>query len=88
MNIYDYQMSRSFNDLCRRHSDQYFQTYFSLETTKPIEAKFYVASSCDEGMKMNINGLCHMIKMADMPIYGGNFKHLLFWKQKADVLKT
>ena len=36
----------------------------------PIEAEFYVEPPCDEGMKMNTNGLCHITKMAAMPIYG------------------
>ena len=37
-------------------------------------------------MKVSTNGLCHMTKMATMPIYGKkNFKNK---KQKADRLGT
>ena len=41
-------------------------------------------------MKASINGLCHMIKMAAMPIYAKkkNFQNLLLWKRKADELVT
>ena len=46
------------------HSDSTFSNVFSLGTTRSIEAKFYVAPPWDEGMKVNTNGLCHMIKMA------------------------
>ena len=38
----------------------------------PTEAKFYVQPSWDEGMKVNTNSLCHMTKMAAMPIYDKN----------------
>ena len=54
------------------HSDSTFSNFFSLETAKPIEAKFYVEPPWDEGIKVNINGLCHITKMAAMPIYGNN----------------
>ena len=40
MDLYEYQRSRSFSDL--RHSDSTFSNLFSLETAKPIEAKFYM----------------------------------------------
>ena len=53
-------------------SDSTFSNFFSLETTRPIEAKFYVEPPWDEGMKANTNGLCHMTKMAAMPIYVKN----------------
>ena len=52
------------------HSDSRFSNFFSLETARPIETKFYVVLPCDEGIKMNINGLSHMTKMATIPIYG------------------
>ena len=51
------------------HSDLTFSNFFFLETAGPIEAKFYVEPPRDEGMKVNTNGLCHMIKMAAMPKY-------------------
>ena len=54
------------------HSDSTFSNFFSLETVKSIEAKFYVEPPCGERMKMNTNGLCHMTKMATMPIYCEN----------------
>ena len=44
------------------HSDSKFSNFFSLETARPIETKFYVEPSCDEGIKININNLCHMTK--------------------------
>ena len=53
-------------------SDSKFSNFFSLETPMPIEAKFYVEPPMDEAMKGNTNGLCHMTKMAAMPIYGKN----------------
>ena len=39
-----------------------------------LEAKFYMEPPKDGGMKVNINGICNMYKMAAMPIYGK--KHL------------
>ena len=45
---------------------------FSSETTWPIKAKFYVEPLWEGGMKVYINGLGHMTKMAAMPIYGEN----------------
>ena len=54
------------------HSDSTFSNFFSLETAWPIEAKFHVKPARDGGMKVNTNGLCHMTKMAAMPIYGKN----------------
>ena len=49
---------------------QNFSNFFSLETARPIEAKFHVEPPRDEGMKVNTNGLYHMTKMAAMPTYG------------------
>ena len=59
--------------LIEGHSESTFSNVFSLETDRPIEAKFYVEPPWDEGMKMKANGLCHMTKMAAMLIYGKNF---------------
>ena len=58
--------------LVQGHSDSTFSNFFSLETAKSIEAKFHVEPPWDRGMKINTNGLCHMSKMAAMPIYGKN----------------
>ena len=58
--------------LVEDHSDSTFSNFFSLEIFMPTEAKFYVEPPWDEGMKVNTNGLCHMPKMAAMPIYGKN----------------
>ena len=44
--------------------------FFSLETARTIEAKFYVEPPWDEGMKGSTNGLCDMTSMDAMPIYG------------------
>ena len=51
MKLYEYQRSRSFIDLGPNHSDSVFLNFFSSITTWPIEAKFYVESPWDEGMK-------------------------------------
>ena len=54
------------------HSDSTFYYYFSLETAKPIEAKFHFYPPLDEGTKVYSNGPGHMTNMAAMPIYGKN----------------
>ena len=54
------------------HSDSTFSNFFSLETARQIEAKFHVEPPLDGVMKVNANGLCHMTKMAAMPIYDKN----------------
>ena len=53
-------------------SDSSVSNFFSLETARPIEAKFHVEPPLDGIMKVNTNGLCHMTKMAAMSIYGKN----------------
>ena len=53
-------------------SDSTFSNFFSLEIALSIEAKFYVEPPWDGEIKVNINGLCHMTKLAAMPIYGKN----------------
>ena len=68
------------------HSDSTFSNFFSLETARPIEAKFHVDHPWDGGTKICSNGLDHMTKMAAMPIYGKTLKNLLLWNQKADDL--
>ena len=51
------------------HLDSTFSNFFSARL---IEAKSYVESPWEEGMKVNTNGLCHMTKMATIPIYVKN----------------
>ena len=72
MNLYEYQGSRSFIDHYPGHSESTFSNFFSLETARPIEAKFYVKPPWNWVMKVSTNGLCHMSKMAAMSIYGKN----------------
>ena len=74
MNQYEYQRSRSFIDLHPRLLRFTFSNFFSLETSRPIEAKFHVEPPWDRGMKICSNILCHMTNMATMPIYGKNLK--------------
>ena len=56
--------------LVQGHSDSTFSNFFSLETARPIEAKFHVVPPWDSGTKVCSNGPGHMTKMATMPIYG------------------
>ena len=62
-----------FLTLVQGHSNSTFSNLFSLETARPIEAKFHVEPQWNRGMKVSTNGLCHMAKMAAMSIYGKNF---------------
>ena len=50
--VYEYQTSRSFMDL-RQRSIRFttFSNFFSLETARPIEAKFHMKPPWDLGMK-------------------------------------
>ena len=89
MNLYEYQRSRSFNDLHPRSLRFTFSNFFSLETSRPIETKFHMEPPLDRGMKICSTGLCHMTNMATMPIYGKkNVKNLLLWNQKANNLES
>ena len=54
------------------HSDSTFSNFFSLETARPIEAKFHMEPPLARVVKVNTNGLSHMTKMATMSIYGKN----------------
>ena len=72
MNLYEYQGSRSFIDLGQRSLRFNILFIFSLETAKPIEAKFHLYPPWDEGMKVCLNGPGHMNNMATMSIYGKN----------------
>ena len=58
--------------LVQGHSDSTFSNFFSWETARPIEAKFYVESQWNGGTKVYSNGPGHMTKMA---IYGKNMKN-------------
>ena len=59
----------------------------SSETTGPVKVKFHMELLWDGETKVCSNGPGHMTKMADMLIYGKNFKNLL-WNQKADDLES
>ena len=70
MKLYEYQRSRSFTDL---HPRNIFKLLtISLETARPMEAKFHVEPLWDGVMKVSTNGLCHKTKMAAMSVYGKN----------------
>ena len=58
--------------LVKGPSASIFSNFFSLETTRPTEAKFHVEPPLDGWMKACLNGPGHMTKMAAMPIYGKN----------------
>ena len=51
------------------HSDSTVSYFFSSKNARPMEVIFHVEPSLDRRMKVSINGLCHMSKMAAMPIY-------------------
>ena len=72
MMLYEYQRSRSFIDLGPNLSDSIFLNFFSSLTTWQIQAKFHEEPPWDGGMKVSIYCLCHMMKMAAMPIYSKN----------------
>ena len=88
MNLYEYQRSRSFNDLHPKSLRFTFSNFFSLETSRPIEAKFHVEPPWGRRMKVCSNGLCHMTNMAAMAIYGKILKNLLVCNQKANDLES
>ena len=58
--------------LVQGHSDSTFENFFSLETTRPIEAKFHLKPPWDRGMKIYSDGPGDMTNMATMPIYSKN----------------
>ena len=47
-----------------------------------IEAIFHVEPSLDRRMKVSTNGLCHMTKMATMPIYAKELSKSSFLELK------
>ena len=70
--------------LVQGHSDSTFSNFFSLETTRPIEAKFHVDPPWNGGTKVCSNSPGHMTKMAAIPIYGKNIKKSSSLEQMAD----
>ena len=56
--------------LVQGHWDLTFSNYFSLETARPVEAKFRVEPPWDGGTKGCSNGPGHMTNMTAMLIYG------------------
>ena len=60
--------------LLQYHLDSKFSNFFSLETAKPIEAKFHVEPPWDRRTKVCSNGPGHMTNMAAMLIYGKTLK--------------
>ena len=73
--------------LVQGHSDSTFSNIFSLEADKLIEAKFHVEPPRDGRMKMSTNGLCHMTKIAAMPIYGKKLKNFFSGTKMPMTLK-
>ena len=87
MNLYAYPRSRSFNDLGLRSLRFNISFMFSLETAKPIEAKFHLYPPWDEGTKACSNGPGHMTNMAAMPIYGKTIKIFFSGTKRPMTLK-
>ena len=72
--------------LVQGHSDSTFAIFFSLETAKPIEAKFHVEPPWDGGTKVCSHGPGHMTNMAAMPISGKNLeKQIIFSGTKMPI---
>ena len=81
--------SKSFTDLGPRSLRfTTVSSFFSLETDRLIEAKFFVEPPWDGGMKVCSNGPGLITSMSAMPIYGKNLKNLLLWNQTADDLES
>ena len=74
--------------LVQSHSDSTNSNFFSLKTARPIEAKFHMGPPWDTRPKVYSNGPGHMTKMAAMPIYSKNLKHILLWNRKAGDLES
>ena len=75
MNIKDQSHSLT---LVQGHSDSTFSNFFSLETARPIKAKFHVEPPWDLGTKVYTNGPGHMTNVAAMPINDKNLKKIFF----------
>ena len=78
MNLYKNNRSRSFIGLGPRSLRFNILLFLSLETAKPIEAKFHLYPPWDGGTKVCSNGQGHMTNMAVT----------LLWNQKADGLES
>ena len=66
MNLHEYQRSRSVTDPGTRSLRFNILSFFSLETARPVEAKFHVDPPWDRGTKVCSNDSGHMINMAAM----------------------
>ena len=69
------------------HSDSTFSNFFSLETARPIGAKFHVEPPWDSGTKVCSNGPGHMTKWLPSSYMVKTLKNLL-WNRKACYLET
>ena len=75
MTLHEYQRLGSVTDAHPRSLRFTFSNFFSLETSRPIGAKFHVQPPWDRWMKVySTNGLCYLTSMAAMPIYGKNLQ--------------
>ena len=85
MNIKDQGHSLTF---VQGHSDSTFSNFFSLETARPVEARFHFVPPWDEGMEVNTNAIRTLSRWPLCPYMIKTFKILLLWNQKADDLET
>ena len=75
MNLYAYQRSRSFIVLGPKSLRvNIIIVSFPIKNIRLIEAIFHVEPSWDGRMKVSTNGLCHLTKMAAVPIYAKKSK--------------
>ena len=87
MNLHEYQRSRSFTDLGTRSLRFTFSNFFSLETARPIKAKFYVDPPWDGERKF-----VQMVQVTwpiwpPCPYMVKTLKILLLWNQTDDDLE-
>ena len=89
MNVYEYQTSRSFIGLGPR-SLRFtpFSSVYSLETARPIEAKFHVKPPWDIGIEFCSNDPGHMTNMTAMSMYSESLEKLLLWNLTANDLES
>ena len=69
------------------HSDSKFSNFFSLETTKPIEAKFHMEALWDRENENEYKWFMSH-EQDGHPYIVKTFNNLLLWNQKADDLET
>ena len=74
--------------LVQGRSDSTFSQFFSLETAKPIKAKYHAEPPWDVGTKVCSNGPGHLTNMAVMLIYSKKLKKSSSLAPKADDLET